>query len=64
MRRHYPQKTAVGRNWARMAELSRISPRNRVQEAEFQYRIAVQNYFSRHGEIPGDFIEPGGGAKK
>ena len=48
----------IARNWARMADLSRINPRNKLQDAEYNYRVAVQNQYSATGKMDPDFIEP------
>jgi len=51
--------TPISRNWNRMAELSRLPKRNRIQEAEYSYRQAVQNHFSSHGVMPHDYVPVG-----
>ena len=50
--------SAISRNWTRMAELSALNPRSRLQDAELHYRIAVQNKFANTGIIDPDFIDP------
>lgn len=46
----------IKENWDRMAELSRNHNRSKEDEMEFQYRVAVQNYFHAKGELPEGFI--------
>ena len=50
----------ISRNWARMAEITRIPNYNdnKLLRAELSYRIAVQNNYAANGEMDPEFIEP------
>lgn len=51
----------IQRNWNRMAELTSHRLRRqltKIETAELEYRIAVQNDFANTGKVPEDFIEP------
>ena len=49
----------IQRNWNRMAELSSITKRTRIQEAEYDYRVSVQSFFASKGTMPKDYIPVG-----
>jgi len=46
----------IQRNWNRAAELSGMRNKNKLEAAEFSYRIGVQNYFATKGKMPEDYI--------
>ena len=48
--------TPIQRNWNRLAELTQHW--RECDKAEIDYRVAVQNYYANHGEMPADFADP------
>lgn len=46
----------IEQNWNRMRELSNKHELSKIEQIEFDYRIAVQNEFSNNGKMPEDWI--------